>query len=620
MTATTPPQDSLVLYKTRPARVQHAGEKLALELEDGSGASVRPKDVVLLHPGPLHSLRDLRRPAGDLQTAWELLEGGETTLPDLAELAFGSFTPSSAWAAWELVAEGLYFRGTPDRILACSAEEVHATREARAAEQAERQAWDEFLARARSGHVAPEDRRYLREVEGLALGRTAHSRVLRALGREESAENAHAFLLETGYWTVTTNPYPVRLGAPLDPLPDPPEWPSAAAGLPAENRADLTALAAFAIDDAFTENPDDALSLAPGPGGGARLWVHVADPASLIRPGEHVDLEARERGATLHLPEGIVPMLPPGATPLFGLGLAPVSPALSFGLDLTAEDELAGVEIVPSWVRVTRLTYEQVEERLEEQPFAGLLRIARAYAERRREAGAVEIDLPETSVRLEGDRVVVRPLPALQSRLLVENAMILTGEAVARFGEERGIPLPHATQEAPDPHEPAEGLAGMYALRKSMQRSQFKVAAAPHSGLGLPAYVQATSPLRRYLDLVVHQQLRAATEAGPVQPLSTTEVLERIGAVEAVSSPLRQAEQLSNRHWTLVYLLLHPGWRGAAVLVDTRGANGVFIIPELALEARVHLSGDMPLGAEVMLRLRSVDLPRLDARFGIEGR
>jgi exoribonuclease II len=170
-----------------------------------------------------------------------------------------------------------------------------------------------------------------------------------------------------------------------------------------------------------------------------------------------------------------------------------------------------------------------------------------------------------------------------------------------------------------------------------MQRSQFKIAAAPHSGLGLPAYVQVTSPLRRYLDLVVHQQLRAYLAAGdggagreaggagreagasPRQPLAEPEILERIGAVEASLGPLRQAESLSNRHWTMVYLLQHPGWRGAAVLVDIRGASGVFLIPELALEARVHLSGEFAVGSEVVLKLRSVDLPRLDARFGIEG-
>ena len=40
-------------------------------------------------------------------------------------------------------------------------------------------------------------------------------------------------------------------------------------------------------------------------------------------------------------------------------------------------------------------------------------------------------------------------------------------------------------------------------------RSQYRSVPAPHSGLGLSTYAQATSPMRRYLDLVVRQQLHA---------------------------------------------------------------------------------------------------------------
>jgi hypothetical protein len=39
------------------------------------------------------------------------------------------------------------------------------------------------------------------------------------------------------------------------------------------------------------------------------------------------------------------------------------------------------------------------------------------------------------------------------------------------------------------------------------------------------------------------------------------------------------------------------------------------VIPELGLEATVHLSPELPLDSRVSLSLASVDLPRLDARF-----
>ena len=110
-----PQVNGLVLYKVRPARVLALGEKIEIELEGGQTKRVRPKDIEPLHPGPLSRLADLTPCEGSMLEAWELLEGGETNLRELAELAYGDFTPATAWAAWQEVADGLYFTGTPGR-------------------------------------------------------------------------------------------------------------------------------------------------------------------------------------------------------------------------------------------------------------------------------------------------------------------------------------------------------------------------------------------------------------------------------------------------------------------------------------------------------------------------
>jgi exoribonuclease-2 len=591
-------QDSLVLYKMRPARVRRAGKKLEIELEGDETLSVRPKDVVLLHPGPVDraqiaSFLDERQPlAGEVETAWELLAGGVTTLAELAELAYGEYTPGSAWAAWQVVEDGLYFRGEPEEVIARTPQEVAAERAARQAHAAEEQERAAFLERVRAGQILPEDGLYLREVEDLALARTSRSRLLRELGRAESAENAHALLLELGYRSFTFDPYPQRLGvsvsAPEAGLP----------GLPEEERLDLTHLTSLAIDDEGNQEPDDALSLE-----GNRLWVHVADVAALVPPGSAADVEARARGATLFLPEGAVPMLPWEAIHRLGLGLAEISPALSFGLDLDAAGEVQAVEVVPSWVRVTRLTYEEAEARLEEELLRGLRRLAVDRQARRAAQGAVTIDLPEVKIGVEGDQVSIRPLPPLRSRELVTEAMLMAGEAIGRFALERNIPLPFTTQDPPEVDERPEDLAGMYGLRRSLKPSQQSGVPGPHAGLGLEVYVQATSPLRRYLDL------------GGEALLGTQEVLERIGATSAVAGTVAQAERLARRHWTLVYLMQRPGWRGEGVLVDKRRRRGTVLIPELDLEPRVHLRRDLPLNSVVSLELRGVRLAALEAHF-----
>ena len=125
------PKRSLVAYKKRPALIIENTPDLIIELEDGRTQKVRSKDIILIHPGPVLNIADLEPQSGDAETAWELLSHDAVTLRELAELAFGSFTPSTAWGAWQLICDGLYFQGTPDSITACSREAVSQKQETR---------------------------------------------------------------------------------------------------------------------------------------------------------------------------------------------------------------------------------------------------------------------------------------------------------------------------------------------------------------------------------------------------------------------------------------------------------------------------------------------------------
>ena len=94
-----------------------------------------------------------------------------------------------------------------------------------------------------------------------------------------------------------------------------------------------------------------------------QLWVHVAD------------VEARARAANLYLPEGTVRMLPDELTDRLALGLQEISPALSLAF-ATGDDAPVLLEIVPSWLRVTRTTYEAAEACLDESPYRELLALS----------------------------------------------------------------------------------------------------------------------------------------------------------------------------------------------------------------------------------------------------
>jgi len=306
--------------------------------------------------------------------------------------------------------------------------------------------------------------------------------------------------------------------------------------------------------------------------------------------------------------------------------LMELSPALSFGLRLAPDGSLAQVEIRPSLVRVQRLTYEQAEQRIHEEPFGTLYRLAMRSKERRRAAGALFIDLPEVKLRVQDGIAEIYPLPELRMRECVQEAMLLAGEAAASYAIRHDVPLSFVSQEAPDPRLKAEIMLGdpwrtlslpeMFALRRLQRPGRVGVQPGAHAGLGLAAYTRATSPLRRYLDLVAHQQLRLHLRGE--QPLAVQDILERVGTSEAAQAGLNQAETLSERHWTLVYLMQNPGWQGEGVLVDKKGLRGRFILPALALETQVHLRHDLPVDSRVQLKVQEINLAELDAYFQIQ--
>ncbi len=598
--------DSLVLYKSRPARVLSITDKIEIELQDGSSKRVRSKDIALLHPGPVGSLSGLAPQTGEIQEAWELVADGGTDIAELSELIFDGYTPASAWATWELVREGLYFSGTPDAIRARSAEQVEQDRREREAKASAERAWSEFLGRLETGNLIEEDRKRLSEVEMLALRKREKSRIMQELGYQQTPEHAHRLLARVGYWQPHHNPYPGRMGvntAVAD---------AAVAPLADEQRRDLTHLPAYAIDDEGNQDPDDAISL-----DGDRIWVHIADVAALITPDSAADIEARERGANLYIPEGIVYMLPPAVTERLGLGLDETSCALSVGLSINAEGQVENVELTPSRISVTRLSYGEVEARMGEEPFAQLAVVTKRFRDRRRRAGAASIDLPEVRVQVADGRVVIRPLPSCASRDMVTDAMLMAGQAVAGLAVENHIPIPFATQPAPEkPQQPAD-MAGMYAYRKLFKPSRLTTQPEPHAGLGLTLYTRATSPLRRYSDLLVHQQLRAWLRG--TEMLSLQQITERIGVADLASVNIRKAERMSNRHWTLVYLMQHPDWRGPGVVVERDAHKCTLILPDLGLETRVRFRDEPSMNAQRKLVVREVDLADLTAYFQVSG-
>ena len=685
----TPKINALAHYKTTPARIfEHIpGLQIGIELPDGNTAKVRSKDITVLHPGPVPSLNDLRRidaisvdTAGslhgsegesptsvvrllpDLADACELLAGETVTLEEFVSLAGGGedVTPAQVWAVVLLAMDGLMV--TPASVGGADSEEVYwvrvatpeevqevvASRNVRAAERAE---WDRLMEALRRGKVQPEDHNRLTDVENLALGRSERSRILRELKAKETQESAHALLLKWGVWTMHRNPQVERFGFSRTVTypeiaaageEDEVQEGSISAGVKSESGSipvpgarsqagvggipiDFTHLSAYAIDDQGNTDPDDAISL-----DGEVLWIHVADAAAMITPDSPADQLARTLGATLYIPEGKIPMLPAEAYAAHCLGLQDVSTAMSFGIILDPESaEIASVKVVLSKVRVTRITYDQVNELIQQgdPPFHQIFAMTQRYRERRYAAGAVELVLPEVRIRVvggdaapggddAGGQVVIEPLLPGDAKQMVADAMVMAGEGAAAFALEHAIPFPFSSQQPPDAFSPPVTLADMFAVRGRMRAGEVRSVPDVHAGLGLSAYSRVTSPLRRYIDLLAHQQLRGWLKDG-VAPLSDEQMMERVAVAYESMRTMQRIERASNFHWTMVYLLQHPDWEGDGTVVGFRGQDTQVVIPELGLETTLTRVQGLQLDQVVRLRVDGVDIPKGFIRVGL---
>ncbi|MBL8966831.1 MAG: RNB domain-containing ribonuclease [Spirochaetaceae bacterium] len=611
---------SLALYKNRPALVLEVGkDRLEIKLEDGQTVKVRDKDLELLHPGPVTAIPAPAQ-GGDFETARAMAESGlALPLGELAELVFGSAGPAELLACWKEGLEGLRFRQTEGGLQPLSDAELAKETERRAkkeSEAAERAAFVERAKKARGrkpdaaeAAFLPGDERFLAEIEALALGRSQKCKVAGEIGLAEEPEAAQAFLLRAGRWTDAVNPHGSRAGCALS-APRLELGPEA----PGPERLDLTGLESWAIDNAWSHDPDDAIGF-----DGESVWVHVADPAAVILPDSAADKEALGRGATLYLPELTAPMLPDEALERFGLGLAERSPALSFQIRLDETAGVVGVEIHATSVRVRRTHYAEADgilERGESPALAALARLAELRTARRLAEGAIEIDIPEVRPYLVDGEIRIDPVPATRSSGIVREMMLLAGEAAARWAFERKLAFPFYGQEAPsEPGAEARGdeLSAQFARRRLMRAGISGPTPTAHRGLGLAFYAQSTSPLRRYQDLLGHMQIRAIL-AGR-EPLSSDEVQRRCALAQAAQSGTKAAERASDLHWAIVYLLRHPGWEGEGVIVGQAGPASVVYLPELGLETKLKLGPGRGLDERLRLKVARLDLAALESSF-----
>ena len=587
--------------------------------------------------------------------AWLLLQETDesVSLAEFSELVSSAGDPCSAAAqmaaCWlELVGPQQWFRWRQEEISARSLTELRPLRRERRRRQLEaerEQSWQALLRRRQpvEAEALPlEQRQRLDQLQLLAAGRIEPEQLEPALRQSLSALHLRTdrgdlrhLLVELGQWdrhrllslagTTWSSGFAPELLAEAQRL-------LAMVDLeqPGDaTRLDLSGQHCVTIDDDDTRDIDDGLALERRSDGSLRIWIHVADPGRLIAADSPLDLEARRRGSSLYLAVGNLPMFPEQlSNGPFSLRQGKRSAAWSFWVELDEAGEIGASSIQRSWVKPTyRLSYNDADELIDLAPpedpdLADLDRLLERRRQWRLARGALLMDLPEGRIRShegEPQLEITEPSP---SRQLVAEAMILAGAVAARFGMEHGLALPYRSQLPADLPAVAElqalpdGAVRFAAIKRCLSRGLMGTQPAAHFSLGLPAYVQATSPIRRYGDLVVQRQIAAILDGSP--PLNTEQLQELL---EQFDTAVREGIGISRedqRHWQQVWFEAHRGGQWSAQFLRwlrPQDRLGLVRIEELALDLAAECPSGAAPGVQLLLRVKQVDCLRDQLRL-----
>jgi exoribonuclease II len=634
--------------------------------ENGNTHTIHPREInfTIKASGESTSFNHLQIPSflqkiekfldpSSLEVAWEILiEDNQATSPsDLANLLFSELSAVTSYASYCLLSnDKIYFKQKGDlyepRSLSQVSELKHqaeaAAQRAKLIEEFQQKISDKLSGSDVTWTTS--DRSRLDCLERYALhgdeasDKAAAQELLSFAKRSRNEQSAFQMLVDLGIWSEHENlnllrsQIPIRFANELiaaaqecftNPIPD----------RMGDLRRDLTHLHVYTIDDISTTEIDDGLSIETLSDGGKRIWIHIADPTRWLDPESALDKDARKRGTSVYLPTGVIPMFPMDlATGPMSLIESKVCHAMSFAVDLDAVGAIANYEIVASLVKPNyRLTYDDVEEMLQlgvEDDLERLANYARLRKKWRVEQGAIEIHLPDTSVKVDskdGDRLTLELMEDTFSRQLVAEMMILAGEVAAKFAQTNNIPIPYRYQEQPE-LPPLDTLMQLpsgpvreFAICRCMTKGSLGLYASRHSGLGLDAYAQVTSPIRRYSDLLAHWQIKAFLLGEPL-PFTAEMLTAILQAIDPAIWDANQVEKQSVRYWSLEYLRRNKDVVWEALMLDWLRENeklALVLIEDLGLKLPMRITRQIQVGDNLRIKTGEVD-PRKDIIYFLE--
>jgi|KBSMisStaDraftv2_1062788.scaffolds.fasta_scaffold45682_2 exoribonuclease-2 len=571
----------------------------------------------------------------DIALLWESIgsSGREFQPLELAELFFSESTPEATSAVFHALSQdSVYFKRNGLHFVPKTADQV-ATEQTRRTRQRFHEEQRDRLTEAikrlvrERGEIGPElapviDRiqswmRYrtgddvegiLEQIAGPAHARDAAYDILARAGRLPL--NADRFLVIAGI-EESFGPAQIEAAALLPPP------------VHTSQRADFRDLPAISIDDEDTLEVDDALTIREEENQYV-VGIHIADVSSFVSRGDVLDIEALKRASTIYLPTRAVRMLPERlSTDLASLKETVDRPAFTVEVRFDANFNRLEHRIVLSSIHVReRLTYGEVDDRIDaaDRGLTALYRIALRLREERESHGAINFRRREIKVRVQqtesGDDIRISSVDGNSaSRVLVSEMMVLLNRLGADFAATNTLPVIFRTQEPREPIPADTTLPDVLAfekLRRTFKRSRLSLTPGLHSGLGLSAYTQVSSPIRRYSDLVTQRQFTALLQSNPI-PHTREELLQVLAAAEGAELEIRLLEERSTTYWLLKYLAREK--IGAALNATVLDRKGTVELDDYSLRGRLPDPGTAEPGNTVQVTIDEIDPLRAEIRF-----
>jgi exoribonuclease-2 len=440
-------------------------------------------------------------------------------------------------------------------------------------------------------------------------------------------KQAFEVLVRSGYFTKDSNLSFIRHDIPTryaqESLAEAEAFtvPATIADFPEEEqrlRRDFTQKHTFTIDDISTQDMDDAISIERTPEG-YELGIHITDVAWAIAPESVLDREARRRATSLYCADKTVNMLPlPLSESKLSLRQGEVRPCISVVAQLSENFEIRDWTVVPSFIKVAqRYTYDDVDLLLEheDETLMRVYQAATASEEERIRKGAVRVHRREVVPFVEPDGSI-RLLEIDEespARSLVAELMVLGNSLMAQFAVRNNLPAIFRGQERPDENarqalvDVPEGPAKDFTTRSKLKKSTTSFEPHYHAGLGLDAYIQATSPIRRYLDLCHQRQFLAFFKSQ--KPWITKSEFEPLASeVEVHINAANLASRETKRYWLLRYL--EQRGRGAPIAgtivrLDTK--SPLVELDEIYITVFVKTNRPVRMGEQISMKVVSVD-------------